>query len=104
MAASPLSGPRHWTRSRAAVLELAFTHLDAESAKSWVLDDNQASVAVSTKLGYRLVDHHRITERDCTYAEGVYQLDRDVWLTSAVRRRNLPAITGVDRLIQLLDR
>jgi RimJ/RimL family protein N-acetyltransferase len=91
------------THARAAVLELAFTHLHAESAKSWVLDDNRASVAVSTKLSYRLIDRHDITEHGSRYTEGVYQLDRDVWLESPVRLQYLPAITGVERLVELLN-
>jgi RimJ/RimL family protein N-acetyltransferase len=91
------------TRSRAAVLELAFVHLRAESAKSWVLDDNRASIGVSRKLGYRLIDRHHITEHGCRYAEGVYQLDRDAWLKSPFRRHNRPAITGVERLVHLLE-
>lgn len=92
------------TRSRAAVLELAFVHLNAESARSWVLDDNHASIGVSTKLGYRLIDRHHITEHGRRYAEGVYQLDRGPWLESAVRRRYRPTIIGAERLIHLLDR
>jgi RimJ/RimL family protein N-acetyltransferase len=92
------------TRSRAAVLELAFTHLGAESAKSWALEDNRASVAVSTKLGYRPIDRHEITEHGCRYVEGAYQLDRGVWLESPVRRQHLPAITGVGSLTELLGR
>jgi GNAT superfamily N-acetyltransferase len=101
---APFQGHGIGTCSRAAVLELAFTHLRAESAKSWVLDDNRASVAVSTKLGYRLIDRHDITEHGCRFTEGVYQLERDVWLESPVRRQHLPAITGVERLVELLDR
>jgi RimJ/RimL family protein N-acetyltransferase len=101
---APFQGRGIGTGARAAVLELAFTHLRAQSAKSWVLDDNQASVAVSTKLGYRLIDRHDVIEHGCTYTEGVYQLDRDVWLESPVRRRYLPAITGVERLVELLNR
>lgn len=91
------------TRARAAVLELAFAHLHAESAKSWVLDENRASIGVTTKLGYRLIDRHHVTEHGSRYAEGVYQLNRDVWLKSPVRRRYLAAITGVERLVHLLD-
>ena len=73
------------TRCRAAVLELAFTYLDAEAAKfvgSWVLEQNVASVAVSTRLGYRLIDHHDIIDDGRRYTELVYQLDRQAWLES----------------------
>lgn len=101
---SPFQGRGIGTRTRAAVLELAFTHLHAESAKSWALVDNEASVGVSTKLGYRLVDRHQITEHGRTYTEEVHQLDRDVWLASPVRQQYLPVITGAEQLVQLLDR
>ena len=101
---APFQGRGIGTRDRAAVLELAFVHLHAESAKSWVLDDNRASIGVSTTLGYRLIDRHHITEHGCRYAEGVYQLDRDAWLESPVRRRHRPAITGVEHLVDLLNR
>lgn len=40
------------TEMRAAVLDLAFTHLNAASATSGALEDNSASFGVSTKLGY----------------------------------------------------
>jgi RimJ/RimL family protein N-acetyltransferase len=42
------------TQMRAAVLELAFTGLGAESAVSGAMIENQASLTVSRKLGYRL--------------------------------------------------
>ncbi|GAS98601.1 GCN5 family acetyltransferase [Mycolicibacterium canariasense] len=100
----PFQGQGIGTRARAAVLELAFTHLGAESAKSWVLEDNRASIEVSTALGYRLIDRHDITEHGCTYAERVYQLDREAWLASPVRRRHRPVIMGAECLVELLDR
>ena len=90
------------TRSRAAVLELAFAHLGAESAKSWVLEDNHASVSVSTKLGYHLIDRHAITEHGRHYTEHVYQLDRDTWLRSPIRRQCLPVITGARPFVELV--
>ncbi|MFN8122583.1 MAG: GNAT family protein [Thermoleophilia bacterium] len=40
------------TRMRAAVLALGFTHLDATTAETRVLDGNGPSQAVSRKLGY----------------------------------------------------
>lgn len=59
---------------------------------------------MSAKLGYHLIDHHVITEYGSPYTEGVYQLGRDIWLESPIRRQHLPVITGVDALIELLDR
>jgi len=41
------------TEMRAAVLMFAFDHLGAETARSSALDGNEASAAVSRKLGYR---------------------------------------------------
>lgn len=92
------------TRSRAAVLELAFTYLGVESAKTWVLEDNRASIAVSSALGYRLIDRHTITEDDCRYTEEVHQLDRDAWLHAAARSRYQPSVVGVQPLVDLLQR
>ena len=99
---APFQGRGIGTCTRAAVLELAFAYLHAQSAKSWVLDDNRASISVSRKLGYRLIDRHHITERGHRYAERVYQLDRDSWMTSPVRRRHRPTISSIDGIIDLL--
>jgi len=90
------------TRSRAAILELAFSHLHVESAKSWVLEDNHASCLVSTTLGYVLVDRHDITDHGRHYTEHVYQIDRDKWLHSRVRRQYAPVITHAHSLTELL--
>jgi hypothetical protein len=68
-----------------------------------VLHDNRASVGVSTRLGYRLIDRHAIIEDGRTHTEEVYQLDRDAWLHSDVRQQYLPVITGVERLVALLN-
>lgn len=92
------------TRSRAAVLELAFAHLSAELAKSWVLEDNRASVTVSTKLGYHLIDRHDITEDRRRHTEHVYQLDCATWLEPPARRPHAPSISGAEPLVELLTR
>jgi RimJ/RimL family protein N-acetyltransferase/ribosomal protein S18 acetylase RimI-like enzyme len=91
------------TRCRAAVLELAFAHLEAESAKSWVLDDNHASIAVSTKLGYRHASTEQLEERGRVLTEHVYQLDAGDWLNSAFRRDIAPIVTGADGLAEVLS-
>ena len=91
------------TRCRAAVLELAFAHLGAESAKSWVLDDNHASIAVSTKLGYRHTSTEHLEERGRVLTEDVYQLDAGDWLDSAPRRDIAPVVTGAGGLVALLS-
>jgi RimJ/RimL family protein N-acetyltransferase len=92
------------TRCRAAVLELAFVHLGAEAAKSWALQDNHASIGVSTKLGYRLVSGGQIIENGRELTEVVYELGVNDWIDSPARRRYAPVIEGVDPLIGLLSR
>jgi len=47
-------GRGYGTQMRAAMLELAFTGLNADTAISGSLIDNEASLGVSRKLGYRL--------------------------------------------------
>ncbi len=91
------------TRCRAAVIELAFAHLGAESARSWVLADNIASVAVSTKLGYHLAETRSVTENGRLLTELVYELSADDWFGSSARRRYATAITGATRVAELLD-
>ncbi|MFC5746422.1 GNAT family N-acetyltransferase [Actinomadura rugatobispora] len=67
------------TEMRAAVLELAFTGLGAESAVSAALTDNAASYAVSRKLGYRPNGTARIRVRDALGYERRLELDRTRW-------------------------
>lgn len=90
------------TAARAAVLDLAFAHLHAEAAKSWVLAENVASASVSTKLGYRLIGIHDLMEDERELTEQVYELARDDWLGSAARRRYAPVVTGVEALVRQL--
>ncbi|MEV1176959.1 GNAT family N-acetyltransferase [Nonomuraea sp. NPDC049784] len=56
-------GRGYGTEARAAVLELAFTHLGAVEACTKYVDGNAASAAVSRKLGYRN-NGHRVSARD----------------------------------------
>ncbi|MDQ2875948.1 MAG: GNAT family N-acetyltransferase [Actinomycetota bacterium] len=67
------------TEMRAAVLDLAFTGLNAQSAISGALAGNSASVAVSRKLGYQLNGLGRIRIRDARGQEQRFFLDRDRW-------------------------
>lgn len=99
---APYQGRGLGIRARAAVLELAFGLLDAEAAKSWALEENTASIAVSTSLGYRFVDSHILVEDGRELTEHVYELRREDWLGSAVRRRHAPVITGADALVRQL--
>ena len=90
------------TAARAGVLELAFTHLCADTAKSWALDENIASAAVSRKLGYRLVGTETVVEHGRHLTEQVYELPATRWLGSQVRQRLAPVITGAEALVGLL--
>lgn len=91
------------TAARAAVLELAFAALGATAAKTWALLDNASSAAVSSKLGYRLVDSHVLQEDGREFVEQVYEIGAPDWLSSAARRRYAPAVTGADEVTALLD-
>lgn len=90
------------TAMRAAVLELAFVPLQAERAKSWALEENVASAAVSTKLGYRKVGSETFPENGRMLTEFVYELSAATWMSSAQRQRFSPVITGADELVQQL--
>lgn len=67
------------TEMRAAVLDLAFAGLDAESAISGAVAGNSASVAVSRKLGYQPNGLARTRIRDASGQEQRFVLDRDSW-------------------------
>jgi RimJ/RimL family protein N-acetyltransferase len=99
---APFQGRGLGIRARAAVLELAFGLLDAAAAKSWALEENTASIAVSTSLGYRFVDSHILVEDGRELIEHVYELRREDWLGGAARRRYDPVITGADALVRQL--
>ncbi|GAA2411349.1 GNAT family protein [Actinomadura vinacea] len=67
------------TEMRAAVLELAFTGLGADSAVTAALTDNAASAAISRKLGYQPNGIVRTRVRDTLGHEQRFKLDRDRW-------------------------
>jgi len=90
------------TRCRAAILELAFAHLGAEAAKSWALEENRGSIAVSTNLGYQQIDRHVIVENGRELTELVYEITSERWLTSPPRHRYTPVIIGAQPVVTLL--
>ena len=90
------------TAARAGALELAFAHLRAETAKSWVLVENIASAAVSTRLGYRPIGSETFDEHGRQLTEVVYELAARDWLAGPARRRLAPVVTGAEPLVQLL--
>jgi RimJ/RimL family protein N-acetyltransferase len=67
------------TEMRAAVLDLAFSGLQAESAVSGALVGNAASARVSRKLGYQPNGLIRRRVRDAWGWEQRFALDRDRW-------------------------
>jgi RimJ/RimL family protein N-acetyltransferase len=67
------------TEMRAAILDLAFTGLGAESAVSGALAGNDASAGVSRKLGYQPNGLMRRRVRDAWGREQRFALDRDRW-------------------------
>ena len=67
------------TEMRAAVLDLAFAGLDAESATSGAVAGNSASVAVSRRLGYQPNGLARARIREASGQEQRFVLDRDRW-------------------------
>jgi RimJ/RimL family protein N-acetyltransferase len=74
-------GHGYGTEARAAVLELAFAHLDAKEACTEYLDGNHASERVSRKLGYTGNGQHQVHRDDTgTMTEYRLRLDRDTWL------------------------
>lgn len=95
---APFQGRGIGLRSRAAVLELAFGTLGVETAKSWVLAENRASTAVSGRLGYEVVDRHRIVEDGGQYEELVFAIDRAAWLRSGARREWPAVVEGAEAL------
>ncbi|GIH05834.1 putative succinyl-CoA transferase [Rhizocola hellebori] len=72
-------GQGYGTQMRVAILELAFTGLGAESAVSGALMDNEASLAVSRKLGYRLDGINREIVQGTLRLDQRLRLDRLDW-------------------------
>lgn len=87
------------THMRAAVLELAFTGLDAEHATSAAFTDNDASNAVSAKLGYRFDGTDRMVIRGKSATLHRLRLTRSEWEA----HRTIPIqIEGLEACLPLL--
>lgn len=81
------------TEMRAGVLQLAFAGLDAEAANTAAFTDNQASAAVSRKLGYQPNGIVRSRVRDAVGFEQRFTLDPVHWK----EHRTVPVeIDGLD--------
>lgn len=73
------------TRMRRMMLEFAFAHLDARLARTEAMVHNDASNAVSRRLGYTLDGTMELAPRATPYAVQRYRLDRDAWLAGPHR-------------------
>ncbi|GAA2748644.1 GNAT family protein [Kitasatospora cinereorecta] len=81
------------TEMRAAVLELAFAGLGAQEAVSGAFTDNDASMAVSRKLGYREDGIDRTLSRGRPVTVRRLRLSREDW---ALRRSVAAGIEGLE--------
>ncbi|TCO58743.1 GNAT family N-acetyltransferase [Actinocrispum wychmicini] len=72
-------GHGYGTEMRAAVLHLAFAGLNAEEAFSAAFEHNEASLAVSRKLGYRPDGTERQVVRDELAIDRRMRLTREAW-------------------------
>jgi RimJ/RimL family protein N-acetyltransferase len=94
-----LQGRGIGTHMRAAVLELAFTGLDAEHAVSEAFSDNAASNAVSRKLGYQPDGITRLVVRGVPVTSQRLRLTRSEWEA----HRTIPVqIEGLEACLPLL--
>jgi RimJ/RimL family protein N-acetyltransferase len=80
-------GRGYGTEMREAVLELGFAGLGAVAAISGAFDFNKASLRVSEKLGYELVEETTFAPRGEPQRELVMRLPRAEW-----ERRSHPAV------------
>ena len=76
---APYQGRGIGTEMRAAVLELAFTHLRSQAVTSGAFEANLASRRVSEKLGYRVVGREMLSPRGAPQPHVVLRLERADW-------------------------
>jgi RimJ/RimL family protein N-acetyltransferase len=67
------------TEMRAAVIELAFTHLGADAVTSSAFEANAASRRVSEKLGYSIVGRESLSPRGTPQPHLLLRLEREQW-------------------------
>lgn len=67
------------TEMRAAVLELAFSGLGAQVARSGAIDGNASSLRVSEKLGYRVTGSGTVSPRGVEVGHTDVELRREDW-------------------------
>jgi RimJ/RimL family protein N-acetyltransferase len=86
------------TEARAAALELAFTHLAAMEARTEHVEGNDASAAVSRKLGYRGNGHKVSAREGQRLVQHLMLIDANTWKR---RSRRPVQVTGVDDCLTL---
>jgi RimJ/RimL family protein N-acetyltransferase len=86
------------TEMRAAILHLAFAGLGAEYALSRAFVDNEASIRVTSRLGYEEVGRQVVVRRDAPAWMIDFRLPRSRW---EARRRDDIAIVGLDACREL---
>jgi RimJ/RimL family protein N-acetyltransferase len=95
---SDLQGGGIGTRARAGVLELAFAELGATEAHTAYLTGNQASRAVSRKLGYRDNGFHNVHRNGETRRNNRMILELLDWEADRPSRLDI-RLTGADRAL-----
>jgi len=83
---------------RAAILHLAFAGLGAEYAQSRAFTDNDASIAVTRRLGYDEVGRHLFVRRDAPAWMIDFRLPRTRW---EQHRRDDITIVDLDPCLEL---
>ncbi|MGI5292820.1 GNAT family N-acetyltransferase [Nonomuraea polychroma] len=89
----PYQGRGYGTEARAAALDLAFTHLGAVEARTEYIHGNEASLAVSRKLGYR-DNGHKVTARNGErLLQHLMALDANMWKRRSGRPTRVVGLT-----------
>ena len=86
------------TEMRAAILHLAFAGLGAEYALSGAFADNDASIAVSRRLGYEEAARRRVVRRDAPMWAVDFRLARSRW---EERRRDDISLVNLEPCLEL---
>jgi RimJ/RimL family protein N-acetyltransferase len=86
------------TAMRSAILHLAFAGLVADHARSRAFADNDASIAVTRRLGYEETGRELVVRRDAPAWMVDFRLSRARW---EQRRRDDITIAGLDPCLEM---
>ncbi len=86
------------TEMRAAILHLAFAGLGADRADTGAFEDNEASLAVTRKLGYRPNGDALVVDGERRDRELLFAMDRAGW--EDIRRDDIE-IVGLEPCLPL---